>query len=489
MKNSKAKKLLALCEKKRRQVGHACMINLAKLYSLLLHRRLFRARKFNQARIVETSESFAQERGISGEIFKLCLINEAECLRRNKSNPNNSKQPESFTMPIALLLVNEQLAELKRIKQALINAQQKLLAPWLWISAKSDIRPKDQNDAHLGNSELFIGLAKVKPTIELRESRFDCNEFKQLTNQCNRYLDMLKQINSSAEIEKADRNSPKGKIGILISCFNPEAYIDGFLQNLMSMSNRKDLIPVFVNAGMTSQCRESIHAATSDAGFSDTIFIEAPGSKIYEAWNLGIKKLGDRVEFITNCNVDDRRHPQCLEIQSEFLTLHQNKQVAITDYLYFFEHESCLEKLVNTNHQYRTKIPVVNARTLIRRNFPHSGPLWRISLHRENTCGMFDSTYIAAGDADFWYLVSRHHPDAFGVISIPLSFYYDNPIGLSTKSDNIGAKEHIRSTEKHYSHLRKLMLDEISPEFSEQFIPFVNTEHMQIYAAAKAIES
>ena len=202
---------------------------------------------------------------------------------------------------------------------------------------------------------------------------------------------------------------------------------------------------------------------------------------------MGIKELGKEVQFITNFNVDDRRHPNCFELQAECLNAFPQKMVSVSDYTYFFKQDESIENLFNHNHNKRTFIPIINARSLIDRNFPHAGPMWRRSLNDKQDCGLFDENYKSAGDAEFWYRVSRRHPNSFATISLPLSLYYQNPQGLSTKPQTEGAGEHISATKEHYRYLINEINKSISEEFSEHYIHLSASEHMQLHAATKSI--
>ena len=124
-------------------------------------------------------------------------------------------------------------------------------------------------------------------------------------------------------------------------------------------------------------------------------------------------------------------------------------------------------------------------RSLIDRNFPHSGPMWRRSLNDKHICGLFDEKFKSAGDAEFWYRVSRRHPNSFATISLPLSLYYQNPKGLSTKPKTQGPEEHSAASKEHYRYIINEINKSISEEFSERYIHLATTEHMQLHAATK----
>ena len=114
--------------------------------------------------------------------------------------------------------------------------------------------------------------------------------------------------------------------------------------------------------------------------------------------------------------------------------------------------------------------------------------MWRAALHSEDCCGLFDETYQSAGDADFWYRVSRAHAAAFEISSLPLSLYFNNPIGLSTRPNTVGISEHHACSQIHYRALMQEIDDSLSSDFAEQHLQNDNAEYMQLYAALSAID-
>ena len=441
-------------------------------------------------RIANACQDLLNSQGYQAQAFKICMINEGQCLRGLSEQGRPSQKWGGITMPIARLLAYQKWFEVKQtIKLVILFIYKtKKRISHLYLNPKNE--NKETTTSILSEAGLFHGLSYRHLNILSSSEKADSNYFTDLSKQASRYLTLLEDVGKqTAAGDRQPKQSSNGKIGILVSCFKPEPYIQGFLENIKQISIRERVIPVFINAGMSIECRNLIIAETTNAGFADSIFIDKPGCKIYEAWNLGIEALSNRVDFVTNFNVDDRRHPLCIEVQSSYLETFTDKQVAITDYLYFSNPNQSLEKMVSHSHQYRTNIPVVNKRTLVDRNFPHSSPLWRYSLHGEASCQMFDPSYTSAGDADFWYRVSRENKNAFGVISIPLSFYYNNPTGLSTRPQTIGLQEHQRSTTNHYQLLCEQMIKEVNPEFAEKFFHRIDPEHLHIYAAAAAINS
>lgn len=288
------------------------------------------------------------------------------------------------------------------------------------------------------------------------------HEYNQVTSEALDFLRVLSALNAGDSINHK-RSSGNTRIGVLISCFWPEQYLGCFLDNLVLLNRSKRIVPIVINAGMSPSSKESILRTLDSGQFVDYGFIEKIDSTIYDAWNSGIEAFVERVDYFTNFNVDDRRHPLCLEVLAAALDTFQEKQVAVTDYLYFFEANTDLALLYFGYLKTCTFTPLVNSRTLTFANYPHSGPMWRSSIHKKNKI-YFDGSSISAGDADFWLRVSQYCDDAFYVISIPLNLYYFNPEGLSTSLQSAGPEEMEIYKRRHSTKL-KAILEERSSDF------------------------
>ncbi len=417
-------------------------------------------------RIARQAHQLIWRMGCQAHSYKTCLVTEAQCLRAEAAYGPPNPAWAGVPQPITRLV---------------IYALGRRIYAWLCAAIEPLQRVRLQRKQHSPacSAGLFEGLG-YRFVSANDNNPADPETYSRLTDQA---LSALK----SYRIIQPDRQG-NGNIGILISCFHPEEHISGFLDNLLSLESRHRLFPVFINAGMSEACAEMIQTRLGQAGFFRFLFLDKTGSSIYEAWNHGVKAMGDSVKFITNFNVDDRCHPLRLNVQAEFLNAFPDKQVAITDYVYFFEARPTISEVYALYGTNMTQIPTVNARTLTDHNFPHASPLWRRTLHDDEECGLFDERYLSAGDAEFWYRVSQRHPDCFSVISIPLSLYYQNPSGLSTRPKTVGPAEHSRSTRSHYRHLMERMDAHISPEFAEQHIHLGGPEHLQIFTMASSLK-
>ena len=394
--------------------------------------------------------------------FKICLVTEGQYLRAQEKVSGWAWR--GIHMPAARLVlylykkwITKHLHLLKRLAQK-----------------KEKNKVEDSGTIYAG---IFNGM-DYRFINSKQIGEYKCDYYDQITNEAKKSIKLFKSISSKDETV--------GKIGVLISCYKPEQYIESFLDNLNLMECKDRIVPIFINAGMTSDCKKLIIEKVGES-YEKFLFLDRPRSGIYNAWNEGIKAIGSKVEYLTNFNVDDKRHPLTFVIQAEYLKAFNYKKVVTTDYLYFFQDHKNLKEMFNQYSENVTNIPSINSRTLLDRNFPHSGPMWRRELHDIDDCDFFDESYKSAGDAEFWYRVSRKHETGFGIISIPLSLYYQNPNGLSTRPETIGASEHEKASVDHYLFLKEQMLNSIDQSFAKDYLVDLKIEELQIHAMSKIL--
>lgn len=402
----------------------------------------------------------------SNQYAKISLMTEGQYLRARRNIYGLSLR--SVYMPAAKTILSV-------YKSVFVGSVRN---PLLAIFSKLRIRKvRTSSIVHAG---IFVGMNyKFISSADKKQSQD--NYYDAITKQANDAIKVYSQLAMC-------KQKSASKTGILISCFYPEKFIDCFLDNLVKLEDRVSLIPIFINAGMINSTEELIKKTVSEY-YPEFLFLNRPGSRIYTAWNEGIKAIGSNVEYFTNFNVDDRRHPLAFSVMKNYLDNFSSKAVVTTDYLYFFEQLSNIRDLYNHNSYNSTMIPIINSRTLVNKNFPHSGPMWRRALHEDTSVGLFDEQYISAGDAEFWYRVSRNRSSSFGTISIPLNLYYQNPNGISTKPNTIGAKEHKLASRIHYAHIKSSIYRNLCPDYVEDFVEPCKPEELQIHALAKKLES
>ena len=408
-------------------------------------------------------------------VYKLCLISESFQLNNVIANKSIKRSVEKMRgIPVFIQLTHFIKTELKHL----------LSRPKKTLKLREKIFRRVTKEATIGSAGVFCGLSHRHISSASKDDRFIQangrfqNQYSsQINKEANTYLNNLRSIPTEHDLKYRST-----KVGVLISCFYPEKYVQGFLDNLCSLTGKDRIVPVFINAGM-EQWTESLIKEKVEQSFSDYHFVTKKQCKIYEAWNIGINTLNDSVDYLTNFNVDDRRHPDCLEIQSTYLDKFERANVAVTDYIYYFAFMNSINEMYDLNDGYHTNIPVINDRTLVYKNFPHSGPMWRRLLHNDPNIGLFDESYVSAGDAEFWYRVSRQYPNSFDTIAMPLSLYFQNPEGISTRPNTRGMEEHKRCTKEQYSFLKEQINKNINPQFSKDHLKICDPHNLSIHAA------
>ena len=170
---------------------------------------------------------------------------------------------------------------------------------------------------------------------------------------------------------------------------------------------------------------------------------------LYAAWNTGIGQA--QGHYLATLNSDDRLRPDALERMAAALDAHP---------------EVCLvygDSLVTTSPGENFQHNSSGGRRLVMPEFTNSSllagchcgphPMWRAYVHA--WAGVFDESYISAGDYDFWMRLSERSPMLH--LAEPLGLYFDNPQGLS-RVDPVGSRaERVRVMRRHLHRYRDLM--------------------------------
>lgn len=155
---------------------------------------------------------------------------------------------------------------------------------------------------------------------------------------------------------------------------------------------------------------------------------------IYDAWNLGVQK--SRGKFLTNANLDDLRRFDCLDNQALCLIEHEDIDIVYQDFYYTFTPNLPFKVIAECN--IKSQLPILTKANMLQFNSPHNAPMWRKQLH--DKIGLFNTHYKSAGDYEFW-LRALLHGSRFFKIGEPLVAYYNNPFGISTRSQTTGVSE------------------------------------------------
>ncbi|NNJ91331.1 MAG: DUF4214 domain-containing protein [Gammaproteobacteria bacterium] len=276
-----------------------------------------------------------------------------------------------------------------------------------------------------------------------------------------------KKTESHRQVDQIPRfyinRSPGVLVSAIASLYKGEKYIEQFLENITSQSIFNDYCELLIiDAASPENEAETIERYCKK--FNNVIYKRINYRiGIYDAWNVGVDLA--RGEFLTNTNLDDLRRADSLELQASVLDSLPFVDVVYQDFYYTFDHDLSFEQI--SEFGFKSNLSVLTPYNLLAYNSPHNGPMWRKSLHDE--LGYFDTEYKSAGDYEFWMRCLNAGKN-FYKINEPHVAYFQNPEGISTRSDTRGVIE-ARNILKKYA--RKLISSNTICEYNE-FIQKIN---------------
>lgn len=227
---------------------------------------------------------------------------------------------------------------------------------------------------------------------------------------------------------------PRVLVTAIASLYRGGAFIDAFMENVCSQTIFRDACElIVVDAASPEGEADTIRRWMAD--FPNVRYLRTPERiGIYEAWNLGLREA--RGEFVTNTNLDDLRRRDSFELQAAALLSLPEADVVYQDVHYALQPRLPFERVAAFG--FTSRVPRVTPAVMLAFNPPHNAPMWRRRLHDE--LGPFDTRYRSAGDYEFW-LRCVAAGKVFHRIDEPLSVYYQNPEGISTRADTPGHRE------------------------------------------------
>jgi glycosyltransferase involved in cell wall biosynthesis len=232
------------------------------------------------------------------------------------------------------------------------------------------------------------------------------------------------------------------KLTVITSVYNSEFFIKDFLDDIRRQSIFKDCEFLFLDADSTDNCRQEILEFA--LGYKNVQYFNVGKKNIYETWNIGVSL--SRSEILTNWNTDDRRLPNSLEKQYNFLMDNEDVDLCYGETLWVDT-----PNIKTKDCDQSSKSPCLDAsmQTMLQFNSPHCLPMWRKSLHRQY--GMFNETFFSAGDYEMW-MRALSRGCKFGRLNEVVGSYYRNPKGISSNPDNLDrAVGEVMAIRKFYS--------------------------------------
>lgn len=223
-------------------------------------------------------------------------------------------------------------------------------------------------------------------------------------------------------------------VSIITSLYKGMDYIEHFMRNITSQTIFADFCElIIIDANSPEGEYEVIEPYMQT--FKNIRYIrteEVIG--IYNAWNLGVENA--KGLFLTNANLDDLRSSDCLEKQALALIENEDCDLVYQDVYYTFTPNLPFELIAKCG--IKSNLPIATRANMLQFNSPHNAPMWRKSLH--DRIGLFNTSYRSAGDYEMW-LRALLYGSKFFKIQEALAVYYNNPFGLSTRSETKGVRE------------------------------------------------
>ena len=216
-------------------------------------------------------------------------------------------------------------------------------------------------------------------------------------------------------------------VSIITSVYNGEKYLNTFLEEICKQTyfSKCELILVDCNEQEVNDYSLIEPYLEKHSNIKYHKLQKDPG--VYGAWNYGIEN--SQGEFLTNANLDDRRAYENIEILVN--ELENNPEVDLVYSPFVVTNKN------NENFYTSSSKSVYETYEFSRANMvkclPGCMPVWRRSMHDNN--GLFDSSFRAAGDWEFWLRCVKNG-SIFKRVNFVMGLYYFNPEGLSTASDN-----------------------------------------------------
>lgn len=221
-------------------------------------------------------------------------------------------------------------------------------------------------------------------------------------------------------------------VSAIVSTYNSERFIRGCLEDLerQTMADKLEIIVVDSN----SPQNERTIVEEFQKKYSNIVYIRTQEREtLYGAWNRAVKAA--RGKYLTSANTDDRHRKDALEILARTLDEHPEITLVYGDCL-ITEVENETFESTKATRQY--KWLDFNAQDLVLKGcFVGPQPMWRREAHDEH--GLFDATFVASGDYEFWLRLAQNRK--FLHVRETLGLYLESPTSVEHANAERGAKE------------------------------------------------
>lgn len=247
-----------------------------------------------------------------------------------------------------------------------------------------------------------------------------------------RHIDTGLYLELIARGERVEGLEPAAlRVSLISSVFDGDRHLAGFLANMAALAGYERCEHFLIRPASPGAEHAALMAHVCAHPGAVYINLERdPG--LYGVWNLGARLATAR--YLSNANLDDRRHPRHVQVLADVLDGDPELAVAssalrVTEdpELRWDESDGCPVMFGRDGDlRYGVEALVQGREEESRaRNLPHCMPVWRRTLH--GRYGWFDETrWGPSADWEFWLRVARGG-ECFRLLGEALGLYLRHP--------------------------------------------------------------
>jgi glycosyltransferase involved in cell wall biosynthesis len=230
------------------------------------------------------------------------------------------------------------------------------------------------------------------------------------------------------------------KVTAIVSTYSAERFMRGCFEDLVAQTIFPQIEVIVVDAA-SPQNERSIVEEFQRRHPNIRYLRTEQREPLYAAWNRAIRLA--RGEYLTNANTDDRHAPHALETLAQALDAHPEAGVAYASTAITAQENASLGSAPTKG---RFKARQFDRHRLFHDCMPGPQPMWRRELHER--FGLFDETFVSAGDYEFWLRISAetkflHVPEVLGL-------FLQSPQSISNRNAEQGLRESEIARDRHW---------------------------------------
>lgn len=224
------------------------------------------------------------------------------------------------------------------------------------------------------------------------------------------------------------------RVSIITSIYKGDFFIEEFLHDITQQTIFDQCELLLINAHSPGKEEKIIQAYLKK--YPNIVYVklaEDPG--LYGVWNIGIRLA--RAPYVTNANLDDRLRFDCYQLHAHYLDTHPDIDLVYSGcYITHIPNETFL-KNSSAGETHLHSVTDFDALKMFAEwyPFPNNHPMWRKSMHVKY--GLFDETYKSSGDMEMWVRAAFLGKARFARLPEVLNLCYENPQGISTRSNSV----------------------------------------------------